>query len=250
MHKMLPFIIVASMGLSSCEALQQVASQTGQFPGTGQGGLSTFEIASGLKEALNVGTERTSNKLGAVDGYFANAAIKILLPEEAQKVERTLRSVGLGKLVDNAVLSVNRAAEQAATKAGPVFKQAITTMTINDAIGILRGGQTSATDYFRNRTTATLAAQFKPVIDQALANTNATRYWSDLFTAYNKVARTPVNPDLSSYVAEKAINGIFYQVAREEMAIRQDPIARSTDLLKKVFGSREAQGATSPVQRY
>lgn len=249
MRKMLPILLAATLGFGSCDTLQQVANQTAQLPGINQGGLSTNEIASGLKEALSVGTERTSSKLGSVDGFFANAAIKILLPEEARRVERTLRTVGMGRLVDNAILSVNRAAEQAATKATPVFKQAITTMSINDALGILRGGQTSATDYFRNRTTAALTSEFRPVIDQALASTGATKHWADLFTAYNKVARTPINPDLSAYVTSKAIEGIFYQVAQEELAIRKDPVARTTGLLKKVFGSREAQGGNANAPR-
>jgi|SRR5579875_3008934 len=199
--------------------------------------LSNDEIVSGLKEALQVGTERGTQKLSAIDGFFKDAAIKILMPPEAQKVEATLRNLGMGNLVDNAILSMNRAAEDAAKSAAPIFINAIKQMSIQDALGILRGGDFAATNYLKQKTTTSLTDAFRPVIEASLKKVDATKYWNAVFTAYNKFSLKKVNPDLSSYVTEKALSGIFYQVGQEEQKIRKDPVARTTDLLKKVFGS-------------
>jgi len=223
---------------TGCDTVQQVLNNANT-----SGGLTSAEIASGLKEALMVGTQNSSNKLSALDGFFANAAIKILMPPEAQKVESTLRGIGLGSLVDKAVLSMNRAAEDAAKSAAPIFISAIKQMTITDAIGILKGGNNAATNYFKDKTTAALTQAFKPAINNALGKVSATKYWNDVFSAYNKFAAKPVNTDLSGYVTGKAIDGIFFQVAQEEQNIRQNPAARVTDLLKKVFGSSAAKGS-------
>jgi hypothetical protein len=230
---------------SGCESTQQIltAVQQNLPAAAGTGALSTTEIASGLKEALQIGAQNSANQLSALDGFFKNAAIKILLPEEAQKVEKTLRDVGMGSLVDKAILSVNRAAEDAAKSAAPIFIDAIKTMTIQDALGILKGGDFAATDYLKSKTTSSLTAAFKPVIQQSLDKVSATKYWSDVFTTYNKFASNKINPDLSGFVTDKAITGIFYQVSLEEQKIRKDPVARVTDLLKKVFGSKQAQGS-------
>jgi hypothetical protein len=225
--------------LTGCESTQQILKTLGQDP---NGQLTSTEIASGLKQALEVGAQNSANQLSALDGFFKNAAIKILLPPEAQKVEKTLRDVGLGSLVDKAVLSVNRAAEDAAKSAAPIFIDAIKTMTIQDAIGILQGGDFAATNYLKSKTTSALVSAFKPVIEQSLNKVNATKYWSDVFTNYNRFATNKINPDLSGFVTGKAIDGIFLQVSLEEQKIRKDPVARVTDLLKKVFGSRLAQG--------
>ncbi len=230
-------ILFVLFAFSGCDTVQQVINST-QTMSTG---LSDQEIINGLKQALTIGTQNTTGKLSAVDGFFANAAVKILMPPEAQKVESTLRSLGLGSVVDKAVLSMNRAAEDAAKSATPIFVDAIKQMTIPDALGILKGGNTAATDYFKNKTTLALTNAFKPHIDAALTKVNATKYWSDVFTLYNKFSSKPVNTDLSAYVTGKAVDGIFYQVALEETAIRKDPAARVTDLLKKVFGSAAAQ---------
>ncbi len=198
--------------------------------------LSTNEVANGLKEALNVGINKGTSKLSAVDGFFKDAAIKILLPPEAQKVEKTLRSVGMGKLVDDAVLSMNRAAEDAAKSAAPIFLNAVKQITIQDAWSILRGSDTAATGYLRSKTISPLTEAFRPSIEKSLGKVNATRYWNALFTAYNKMPFvSKINPDLSAYVTEKATSGIFYQVGQEEKDIRKNPLARTTDLLKKVF---------------
>lgn len=198
--------------------------------------LSTDEIASGLKEALSKGVSDGTTKLSAVDGFFKDAVIKILMPPDAQKVEKTLRGIGLGKQVDDAILSMNRAAEDAAKSAAPIFLNAIKSMSISDAWGILNGGDSAATKYLREKTTTALTNAFKPVIDTSLQKTDATKYWNTVFSSYNKVAFNKINPDLSSYVTEKALSGIFYEIAQEEMQIRKDPMARTSDLLKKVFG--------------
>lgn len=199
--------------------------------------LSTTDVASGLKEALNKGVQEGTQKLSNVDGFFKDAAIKILMPPEAQKAEKTLRSIGLGSQVDDAILSMNRAAEDAAKSASPIFIDAIKQMSIEDAWGILKGGDSSATKYLRTKTSTPLTAAFKPVIDKSLTKVDATKYWNTAISAYNKVALfNKINPDLSAYVTEKALQGIFYQIAQEEVKIRKDPAARTTEILKKVFG--------------
>lgn len=198
--------------------------------------LSANTIASGLKEALQEGTKRGVSKLATADGFFRDAAIKILMPAEAQKVELKLRAMGLGKQVDNAILGMNRAAEDASKNAAPIFINAIKQMSIQDAYGILKGGDFAATNYLKNKTTNNLTEAFRPVIEQSLANVNATKYWNTLFTTYNAFSTQKVNTDLSAYVTERALTGIFYQVSLEEQKIRKDPAAQTTALLKKVFG--------------
>lgn len=200
-------------------------------------GLSNDEIVQGLKEALNVGANNASNQLSSVDGFFKDAAIKILMPEEAKKAEKKLRSLGMGKLVDDAILSMNRAAEDASKNAAPIFINAIRQMSIQDAVGILRGGDFAATGYLKDKTTSPLTEAFRPVIEASLAKVNATRYWNTVFSTYNKFSADKINPDLPAYVTEKSLAGIFHQVGLEEQKIRKDPMARTTDILKKVFSN-------------
>jgi hypothetical protein len=235
--------IVLLSTFSACESTQQIIKTIEQnYPAAaGSGQLSTADIVAGLKQALEVGAQNSGSQLSALDGFFKNAAIKILLPEEAQKVEKTLRDLGMGSLVDKAVLSLNRAAEDATKSAAPIFVDAIKTMTISDALGILKGGDFAATNYLKTKTTSSLISAFKPVIQTSLDKVSATKYWTDVFTTYNKFATNKINPDLSGFVTDKAITGIFYQVGLEEQKIRKDPVARVTDLLKKVFGSKQAQ---------
>lgn len=197
--------------------------------------LSQADIVNGLKEALSVGTNNGTTKLSAVDGFFKDAALKILMPAEAQKVEQKLRAIGLGKQVDNAILSMNRAAEDAAKSAASIFLNAVKGITIQDGLGILQGGDFAATHFLKDRTTAQLTEAFRPVIEASLQKVNATKYWKTLFTTYNAVSKEQVNPDLTAYVTEKAMTGIFYQIGLEEQKIRKDPLARTTELLKKVF---------------
>jgi hypothetical protein len=203
---------------------------------TTKNGLSNDEIIGGLKEALSVGTNNGTNKLSMVDGFFKDAAIKILMPAEAQKVEQKLRSIGFGKQVDNAILSMNRAAEDAAKSAAPIFINAIKGITIQDGLGILKGGDFAATNFLKGKTTSQLTEAFRPVIESSLQKVNATKYWNTVFSTYNTFSKEKVNTDLAAYVTEKALAGIFYQVGLEEQKIRKDPVARTTDILKKVFG--------------
>lgn len=219
---------------SSCDTLNQAGQILTQ---AGLGDPSASEISLGLKQALEFGTTASSERLSATDGFFANAAVKILFPEEAQKVERTLRSVGLNKLADNVILSLNRAAEAAAVEAKPIFISAVKEMTFADATNILLSGQQdAATLYFKRVTNDQLSLKFQPIIQNSLEKVGATRYWNDAITAYNRIPLVgKVNPDLSAYVTEKAINGIFLEIAQEELKIRTRISARSTPLLQKIF---------------
>ena len=202
--------------------------------------LSNGEVVNALKQALEIGSKNASSRLNVKDGFFGNALIKILLPPEVQKAERTMRQFGMGQLADKVILQMNRAAEDAAGKAVPIFVNAITTMSIQDGVSILRGGNGAATNYLKNRTTAALTTAFRPVVQKSLNQLNVETYWNQLFTAYNKlpITRNKINPDLTAYVTERALNGLFVTVAEEENKIRTNPGARVTDLLKKVFGAK------------
>jgi hypothetical protein len=201
-------------------------------------GLSNGDIASGLKEALKIGAQNASNKLSLTDGFFKNAAIKILMPAEVKAVESKLRSVGLGSLVDNAILKMNRAAESAAKQAAPIFVNAITSISINDGLSILKGGNNAATQYLQGKTTSALTSAFSPVIQKSLGSTGATTAWNAVFSAYNKFSKTKVNTNLTGYVTEKALSGLFSTIAQEELKIRTDPAAQVSSLLQKVFGGK------------
>lgn len=218
-------------------------NSTGTVPSQGNtnsnigAGLNNNEATSGLKQALEIGAQNATRQLSAMDGFYANAAVKILMPPEVEQVTNTLRSIGMGKLVDDAVLSMNRAAEDAAKKAAPIFVNAIKTMTIQDGLQILRGGNHAATDYLQGRTTTQLTTAFSPIVAQSLRKTNATKMWTEVFQTYNKIPMVKkVNPNLGEYVTQKAIEGIFIQIAAEELKIRTDPAAQVTNLLKRVFG--------------
>ncbi len=204
------------------------------------GKASESEVGDGLKEALKIGAKSATGKVSAENGFFGDALIKVLMPPEAKKVENTLRSMGMGDQVDKLILSMNRAAEDASTKAVDIFIDAIKSMTIQDAISILNGGDDAATRYLKSRTSAALTATFKPIIKQSLDKVNATQYWATVFDTYNQLPTTfkKVNPDLPAYVTERALNGVFVYIAKEEAKIRKDPAAQVTDLLKKVFGSK------------
>lgn len=231
------FSAVCMICLSSCDVQSQnkIGNILKQIP---TGGTPTaLEIGQGIKQALEIGTSQGADKLSAKDGFFGNLAVKILFPTEAQKVEKTLRSIGLNSLADNVILSINRAAEDAAKEAKPIFISAIKQMTIADATNILLGNKDAATEYFKRVTTAQLLEKFRPVITSSLSKVGATKYWGDAALAYNKIPLVkPINTDLSAYVAQKAIDGMFVQVAQEELKIRDNIGARSTGLLQKVFG--------------
>ncbi len=227
------FSVIFTNG-QSLDAL--LKKSTNEFSKINKGSqVSSNEISNGLKEALSIGVTKGTNLLSQPDGFFANAALKILLPPEAKKIESTLRSVGMGKQVDEAILNMNRAAEDACKSATPIFTNAIKQMTVTDAIGILKGADTAATSYLQAKTTAELTNAFRPIIDNSLQKTNANNQWKVLVNAYNQFSLKKINPDLASYVTEKSLSGIYQQIAIEEKEIRKNPAARTTDLLKKVF---------------
>lgn len=202
-----------------------------------QGGLSQGDAASGIKEALSKGLTTAVKNLNKTDGFFATA-YKVLLPPDAQKIETALRKVGMGAQVDKAILSINRGAEKAVGSAAPIFGKAIREITLTDAIGLVRGGNNSITQFFRNKTQQSLIEAFTPVVKNSLDSTSATKYYADLVNTYNKLPTTmkKLNPDLTSHVVGKSVDALFDQISKEEVNIRSNPAARATDLLKKVFG--------------
>ena len=204
----------------------------------GKTGLSEKDAISGIKEALEKGTGESVGFVSKLDGYFGNLEIKIPFPQEAQDIESKLRTLGLGNQVDQAVLSINRAAEDAAKSAQPIFVSAIRGMNVTDAINIVKGKNDAATSYLKNSTTPELKSKFNPVIKASLDKVNATKYWADLIHAYNQIPFVKKqNPDLAAYATVKAIEGLFVMIAKEELNIRKNPAARTTELLKKVFGN-------------
>ena len=218
---------------------QQFSQTVGDFLGSASNPLTTEEVAGGLKEALINGISKGAGKASALDGYFLNPKIKIPFPSEAKKVENTLRDIGLGNEVDKFIKTLNRGAEEAAKEAKPIFVSAIKSMTIEDAWGILKGEPDAATQYLKRTTSTQLTQKFQPIIHNALQKVNATKYYGDLVTRYNKIPLVKkVNPDLDAYATEKAIEGLFLLIAEEEANIRANPVARTTELLKKVFGQR------------
>lgn len=232
MKKFLLFVGLAAF-LSSCDVLKTVAQPTGN-----SGAVTESEAGAGVKEALSQGLAKAVTQLNRTDGFFGDAVYKILLPPDAQRIERTLRNLGMNAMVDKAILSINRGAEEAVGKATPIFADAIRQMTLQDAIGLIRNGDTSITHFFRSKTSTKLTQAFSPVIKTALDNTEATKYYGDIITTYNKLPTTmrKLNPDLVGFVTERATNALFDQVAQEEKNIRVNPIARGSDLLKRVFG--------------
>ncbi len=228
--KMALFLSI-SLFLSSCATLSSVIS------GATGGALTSEEIGRGLKEALTVGINNSSAKASAIDGYLGNSLIKLLFPPEAQKIESRLRSIGLGNECDKFITALNRGAEDAAKFAAPIFIDAITKMTIQDALGILKGDKDAATQYLKRTSTQALIGAFSPVIVSSLEKTNATKYYGDVVNLYNKIPLVnKLNPDLKEYATNKAVDGLFQLVAQEEAKIREDPLARVSDLLKRVFG--------------
>jgi hypothetical protein len=199
--------------------------------------LSDAKIGSGLKEALKIGTENAVKFTGNLDGYFRNQAIKILMPEKLQTMEKTLRAVGLGPQVDEFILSMNRAAERAAPAAKQIFWDAIGEITFQDAKKILSGNETAATDYFKAKTTDKLTTAFRPIVDRATNEVGVTRQYKELVGGFQSIPFVKSETvDIDQYVTTKALDGLFYVVAQEEKKIRTDPAARVTDLLKEVFG--------------
>ncbi|MFZ2897085.1 MAG: DUF4197 domain-containing protein [Saprospiraceae bacterium] len=230
---LLSFLTIA---FSSCDVLQQIASEAMSQPVQ----LTTAEIASGLKQALEIGITEGAGKLSQTDGYF-KSAYKISLPPEAQKVTAKLRNVPGFTDVENIILEkINRGAEDAAKKAAPIFKSAITQMTFNDAMGILMGSQNAATQYLNRATYNQLYTEFNPVIVESLDKFNARKYWADAVNAYNKIPLVEkANPDLDDDVTKQALTGLFSMVEKKELEIRTNIASRTTDLLRRVFAKQD-----------
>jgi hypothetical protein len=216
--------------LSGCDVLKSLP--------TGNTGVTEAEAGQGIKEALAQGVTTAVLNLNKTDGFFGNAAYKLFLPPDAVKIENTLRDLGMGKMVDKAILQINRGAEDAVGYAKPIFVDAIKQMTLVDAINIVKGPKDAATNYFRDKTTQKLVDAFLPVIKSSLDKVDATKYYGDIINTYNNFPTTfkKINPDLPSFVVGKAVSALFDQVAKEEANIRENPVARTSEILKKVFG--------------
>lgn len=230
MKKIFTSIAIVSVLFTSCETLSGLPNALG---------VSEAEAAEGIRQALQQGTGKGISLLNRQDGFFGNNAYKLFLPDDAIRMEKALRTIGMGKQVDRAILQINRAAEDAVGYATPIFVDAIKEMTIADAINIVRGESNAATNYFRQKTREKLVAAFAPVIDRSLVKLEATRYYTEIVTLYNNIPTTSrkINPDLTSYVVDKATLALFDQIEKEEANIRANPVARTTEILKKVFGS-------------
>jgi hypothetical protein len=224
-----------SFVLLSCAEMQQMANQFPELNPNGQ-----IDIAGGLKEALNNGISKQVTKLTAVDGFYKNEAVKILLPEELQKVDKALRKVGLSSLADDGIKMLNRAAEDAVKESTPIFVNAVTSMSFNDAKGILMGNESSATTYLQTTTTTPLYAKFNPVIKNSFAKVGADKVWTNIITKYNSIPLVKkVNPDLTDYTTNKALEGVFKMIAVEEKNIRTNLSSRTSTLLQKVFAMQD-----------
>lgn len=227
-HFLLSFVLL--VGLGSCDVLTNLPQTTTTITQT--------EAAQAIREALDQGTGRGIGVLNKPDGFLGNETYKLFLPPDARKIENTLRQVGFASLVDRTILQINRSAEDAVGSARPIFLNAIREMTIADAINIVKGPRDAATQYFRDKTTDKLVAAFLPIIKSSLEKFEATKYYTDLISTYNSFPTTinKISPDLPSYVVDRAVSALFDQIAQEEVAIRNNPAARTTDILKKVFG--------------
>jgi hypothetical protein len=223
--------VMLSVSLLSCAELGNLGAA---IPTS----ITETEAAQGIREALDQGVGRGITLLNKQDGFFGSQAYKLFLPAEAQRIESTLRQLGMGSMVDRAILQINRAAEDAVGYARPIFLDAIRGMTIADAINIIRGPKDAATQYFRQKTTDKLIAAFSPTIKSSLDKFSATKYYGEVVNTYNNFPTTlnKLNPDLPSYVVNKAVTALFDQIGQEEANIRANPVARTTEILKKVFG--------------
>jgi hypothetical protein len=227
-------ILLLAISFSSCADLQQVLNQLPQTQGM------DVDIAGGLKEALNNGISKQVTKLTATDGFYKNTAVKILLPEELRKVDAGLRKVGLGSLADEGLKVLNRAAEDAVKEATPIFVDAVRNMSFMDAKSILLGNESAATTYLKNSSSTALYAKFNPVIKNSFAKVGADKVWTNIITKYNSIPLVnKVNPDLTDYVTNQALNGVFKMIAVEEKNIRTNLSSRTSVLLQKVFAMQD-----------
>ncbi len=235
------FFGAVALIMVNCSEMQTVANQLPNAMGVplGMGDVSNQEISFGLKQALDFGIQAGVNSLGQKDGFFTNELVRIALPPELQKVDKTLRNIGLGELSDKGLKLLNSAASDAVTTAGPIFKTAVNEMSFGDAKNVLMGGKTAATQYLQNTTTSQLVNAFEPSIHQSLSKVGADRVWEEIITKYNTISLNKVNPNLTSYVTEQAVNGVFKMVAQKETDIRSNINARTTDALRKVFALQD-----------
>lgn len=230
------FLLSIVFTFSNCAEMNQVLQQLPQM----QGVVTGLDISGGLKEALNNGIANQVSKLTATDGFFRNEAVKILLPAELQKVDKTLRAIGMGKLADEGLKAINRTAEDAVKEATPIFVEAITNMSFTDAKNILMGNESAATSYLQSATTIALYGKFNPVIKNSFTKVGADKIWENLINKYNTIPLvSKVNPDLTDYVTNQALNGVFKMITVEEKKIRTDLNARSSNLLKQVFALQD-----------
>lgn len=230
------FLVLSAACPASAGFLDDLARGLGLL---GKPEIGDDRIVAGLKEALSIGTANAVGATSAVDGYFANAAIKILIPEKMRKVSDVLGKMGFRKEVDDFELSMNRAAEKAAPRAREFFVDAVKQMTFEDARGILKGGDTAATDYFRSKTHARIRDAFAPIVAASMNEVGVTRSYKELMGRYTALPFVRAESmDLDRYVTDKALDGLFYVLGQEEIRIRKDPAARVTDLLKQVFGAK------------
>ena len=228
-------MLLLLFNLTACAELQQVINELPQG-----GGISNTEIASGLRQALDFGIDKQVTKLTQKDGFFKNELVKILLPEELQKVDKTLRDIGLSKLADEGLKVLNRAAEDAVKEATPIFINAVKGITFADAKNILLGNDNAATQYLSGKTKTALYTKFNPVIKNSFSKVGADDIWNNLITKYNNLPLTrDVNPDLTDYVTKEALDGVYTMIAVEEKDIRTKLSSRTTDLLKKVFALQD-----------
>lgn len=242
MNFKIAIILILSIRLSACANLEQVMKDFEQTTKVENIIPTQEEMGSGLKEALVKGTELGVNQLHQENGFLNDPKVKIPFPEDLVKVKKTLIDIGLESEVDKVVVSLNRAAEDAVIEAKPIFINAIKEMTFTDAKNILFGNDTAATNYLIRKTSPALESAFQPKIQNSLDKVNATKYWSDVIGTYNKIPFVnKVNEDLPAYVTHLAVEGLFLQIAKEEALIRENPIERTTSLLKKVFGYADSE---------
>ena len=231
----LPVYIIL-IGLSACAGTDFASI----LRGAGEATLSERDVANGLKEALVQGISEGSEKASKEDGFFGNSKIRIPLPEDIRRVESTMRQLGLGSEVDRVILTINRGAENAAREARPIFVNAIRQMSVQDAWSILKGEQDSATQYLKQSTSEELTALFMPRVAESLEQVGATKYYADLVRAYNAIPTTRnIDPDLNAYVTEMALGGLFTLVAEEEKNIRENPLKRTSALMRRVFAAQD-----------
>jgi len=222
--------------LAGCAEMTSVMEQVNTEMGSTTPSLTNDEVIRGLREALTIGTNNSSSLTSKLDGFYKNPEIFIPFPEEAIKVKNTVEDLGMKKQVDEFVMTLNRAAETATKEAAPIFVNAIKEMTIADGFAILRGNDNAATQYLKDKTSAQLKVKFNPVVKNAIQKVEVTKYWNPVINTYNKVPFVePMNPNLEDYITTKAMDGLFLMIEKEEAKIRKDPMARVTDLLKKVF---------------